>query len=189
MKSVRLFAAVALQSSFEEKFDFLVEQAAAVPSEVRWVKPDCFHLTLKFFGEMSEEKLPLVADFLAKTAVRHGAFSLELGGLGAFPNFKNPRVLFVPVESSGGPLKELAADIEKTARIFGLNPEENSFKAHVTLGRVKSNSGLEAVLEKLKTLTVVPLGTMPVESFFLYQSHLTAEGPVYTRLREFFLMK
>jgi 2'-5' RNA ligase len=189
MKSLRLFAAVALPPSFEEKFGFLIEQASALPSQVRWVKPDCFHLTLKFFGEMSEEKLPLVADFLAKTAARHGAFSLNLGGLGAFPDFKNPRVLLVPAESPGGPLWELAADIEKTARIFGLNPEADSFKAHVTLGRVKSDVGLEAVLDKLKALTVAPLGNMPVESFFLYESHLTAEGPVYTRLREFFLKK
>ena len=55
MKSVRLFAAVALTPSFTEKFDFLIEQASALPSEVRWVKPDSFHLTLQFFGEMSEE--------------------------------------------------------------------------------------------------------------------------------------
>ncbi len=187
MKSIRLFAAVSLGPELQQKFDSLLGQAASIPSDIRWVKPDNLHLTLKFFGEMNDEKLPLVIDLLAKVAARHSPFSLAAEGLDAFPNPRQPKALFVPLSSGTDALSALALDIEQTSKVFVLKPGEEKFKAHITLGRVKSEKGLVPVLEKLNFLCAQPLGEMAVDSFYLYESHLTSEGSVYTRLREFFL--
>ncbi|HVM33314.1 MAG TPA: RNA 2',3'-cyclic phosphodiesterase [bacterium] len=189
MESVRLFAAIDLAPELQQKCAFLLEALSAIPSEVRWVPPANLHLTLRFFGEMSGEKEPLVCDLLAKAAARHGPFTLGLDGWGAFPSARNPRVLFVGLEAGKEPLRALAEDIEKSAKVFNLGPVEGNFNAHVTLGRVKSPGGLERVLEKLTALTPAPLGEMTVGSFCLYQSRLGAGAPLYTRRREFFLTK
>ncbi len=189
MKSIRLFAAVPLGQEIQQKFDSLLGQAASIPSDIRWVKPDNLHLTLKFFGEMNDEKLPLVTDLLAKVAARHSAFSLTAEGLNAFPNLRQPKALFVSLRSGNDALSALALDIEQTSKVFVLKPGEERFKAHITLGRVKSEKGLPQVLEKLNLLCAAPLGEISVGSFYLYESQLTSEGSVYTRLREFFLAK
>ena len=187
MKSIRLFAAVPLGQALQPKFDSLLGQAASIPSGVRWVKPENLHLTLKFFGEMNDEKLRLVTDLLAKVAARHGLFSLTAEGLDAFPNLRQPKSLFVSLRCGNDALSALALDIERTSKVFVLKPGEERFKAHITLGRMKSEKGLAPVLEKLNILCAEPLGEMPVGSFYLYESQLTSEGSVYTRLREFFL--
>lgn len=189
MKSIRLFAAVPLSPELQQKFDSILGQMASFPSDIRWVKPANLHLTLKFFGEMNDEKLPLVIDLLAKVAARHRPFSLTAEGLDAFRDLRQPKALFVSLRSGTDALPALALDIEQTSKVFVLKPGEERFKAHVTLGRVKSEKGLPQVLEKLNLLCAAPLGEMRVDSFYLYESQLTSEGSVYTRLREFFLSK
>src|ERR1700722_18911434 len=115
MKSIRLFAAVPLGPELQQKFDSLLGQAASIPSDIRWVKPANLHLTLKFFGEMNDEKLPLVTDLLAKVAARHNPFTLTAEGLSAFPNLREPKALFVSLGSETGILWALALDIEQTS--------------------------------------------------------------------------
>lgn len=131
--------------------------------------------------------MPLVTDLLAKAAARHGHFSLELTGFGGFPNARNPQVIFVTVRAGAGEAQALALDIEKASDVFGFPAEKKPFQAHVTLGRVRTRTGLAEVMEKLAAFGEESFGVFEAGSFWLYQSQLTGEGPVYTPLREFFL--
>ena len=136
---------------------------------------------------MSEEQLPLIADLLAKTAARNSSFPLDLAGFEGFPNSRNPKVLFVPVRLGREKVKALAEDIEKASRVFGFPSEKKPFHAHLTLGRVKTEKNMPEVWEGLAGLCRESFGNSEVDSFSLYQSRLTGDGPVYTRLREFML--
>jgi 2'-5' RNA ligase len=187
LNSLRLFAAISLSSEILNKLQAVLDQAASIPSGVRWVEPVNLHLTLKFFGEMPEEQLSLVTDLLAKTAARHAPFSLDMAGFDGFPNSRNPKVLFVPVRLGHEKVKALAEDMEKASGVFGFPSEKKPFNAHLTLGRVKTEKNLPEVWEKLTRLCHESFGNFEAGSFSLYQSRLTGEGPVYTQLREFTL--
>lgn len=187
MNSLRLFAAISLSPEILNKLQAVLDQAASIPSGVRWAEPVNLHLTLKFFGEMSEEQLPLITDLLAKTAARHAPFPLDLAGFEGFPNSRNPKVLFVPVRLGQEKVKVLAEDMEKASSVFGFPSEKKSFHAHLTLGRVKTEKNLTEVWEQLTRLCHESFGNFEAASFSLYQSRLTGDGPVYNRLREFTL--
>ena len=124
---------------------------------------------------------------LEKAAGCVAPFEVELGGLGAFPNLGHPKVLFVPAMEGKEKVGELALELSKNLLEIGMKQEEREYHAHITLGRVKANCGVEEAVKQLEKTCPATLGKTRVKSFTLFQSRLTSQGPVYSAIREFFL--
>ena len=133
---MRLFAAVPLPSPARDEVAGLLEHCRHQDLPVRWVGDEGLHLTLKFYGEVSSERLEVIEE-----AVRHAAeggepLPLRLAELGAFPTPSRARVLWVGIEAP--PALELLQDrIERHSEAIGFAPEGVPFRPHVTLGRVR----------------------------------------------------
>ena len=130
----RLFAGVAVASP-----DVLREWLAALQRElhadrIRWVRPENLHLTVEFFGETSEERIPALMDALAGAAAAVPPFTLQFGGLGVFGGVRHPRVVWLGVESGG--LHTLHGRVADVLREAGWQPDPRKFSPHLTLGRV-----------------------------------------------------
>ncbi|WP_297058023.1 RNA 2',3'-cyclic phosphodiesterase, partial [Thermosulfurimonas sp.] len=82
---MRCFLAVALPEEIKEILRGLQEELRAAGAGVRWVRPEGFHLTLKFFGEIPEEKLPSLVQAAEQTARDFEPFELTLSEIGFFP--------------------------------------------------------------------------------------------------------
>ena len=104
---------------------------------VRWVRPEGTHLTLRFLGDTDPHQVEELADGLARAAAAHQPMDLSLGAVGAFPNRRRPRVIWVGVKQGGGELAALQRAIEELARDRGWKAEFQAFVPHLTLGRVK----------------------------------------------------
>jgi 2'-5' RNA ligase len=178
MPTFRAFIALYLPTNLKQYCGQLNQSyARQVPDRaVRWVKPEVMHLTLRFLGDTPEAKLPALQAALDQVAATHTRFALQLDRLGCFPNERRPRVIWAGMQGDTE-----AAAILKTALDAALNPlgwekENQPFRAHLTLGRVK-HSHRQIRLPFGAALEPIPI---PVDALHLVESELRPDGPRYT---------
>jgi 2'-5' RNA ligase len=134
---VRLFLAINLP--FEVRRDIIGSTApmrACVP-ELAWTDETRLHLTLKFLDDQPAEKADAIRDAAANVAMRHRELVMGVGGIGAFPNFRRSRVVWIGVEQESR-LELLHHDIELAYEALGFDIEGRPFRPHLTLARMKS---------------------------------------------------
>ncbi len=189
MAMIRAFIAIELT---EELLDRLVQvqeelRRDAWADQVRWVRPEGIHLTLKFLGNVPEDRIPAIEQALHQAITETGVepFTLRAGGLGAFPNFRRPAVIWVGVQGEVEPLQRLQEAIEAAMEELGFQREDRPFHPHLTLGRVhrRAGSGYRRKLgEALQAYDVGEVGDMQVEEVTLMRSQLHPKGAIYTQL-------
>lgn len=155
------------------------------PVSVRWVAAQNVHLTLKFLGIARQTELEQVREMLLAEADRTRTFKIEVGRIGAFPNLRRPRVIWIGVQAPP-PLFDLQKRIEHACRRLHLLSEERPFSPHLTVGRVASNINPTESERLTQTLmefrSSSNLGVVQVERIALIQSELLPRGAVYTPL-------
>jgi 2'-5' RNA ligase len=187
MKSViRAFIAIDLSSETQLKLEqvsaHLRESLKDIP--IRWVQVENIHLTLKFLGDVSLSNLEVLQKMLNSEVAGHVPFEISVGELGAFPNPRQPRVIWIGVEGPSE-LKAVQYGIETQMERLGYAREERPFSPHLTLGRVSRNissQDLRRIGELLDVYKVGFLGATQVKTINLYKSDLRPGGAVYTCL-------
>lgn len=152
--------------------------------DVRWTPPEAWHLTLQFLGDWPQDKISLLQSGLQ--ALDAGlAFWIRPGTLGAFPNLKSPRVLFLHLDSDGQ-ADQLAQRIRTTVdTCWPEGPQDKKpFRAHLTLARVRQRLGQRDVnlLQEVKLGEFSPFQT---QAFKLVASELRPQGAQHTELGEY----
>jgi 2'-5' RNA ligase len=182
---MRTFIAIDLDESLKRALETLAGEIKPLSGGVSWVGPAGMHLTLKFLGEISEADAARISSALEETVPRHRVFALVLEGTGTFPpGRREPRVLWVGVVP-GPPLLALQEDIEKEMAKLGFEREKRPFHPHLTLGRVKSPSRLDPLVQEMKKYQGQKFGEMSVQKFTFFQSTLKPSGAEYHVLKEF----
>jgi 2'-5' RNA ligase len=180
---MRLFVALDIP---EEVRRALTEWVARFRGSIRgprWTRIEGLHITLKFIGETSSERVGEIRAALA--SIHQGApIELRFRGAGFFPNERHPRVFWAGIES-GPALAALAESIERQLVPLGFPREARAFQPHLTLARFPSSEGLQQLREKLAGAVPVEFGASRERQFHLYQSVLKPGGSEYTRLASF----
>lgn len=192
MEAIRAFIAIELPETIHTQLDAIEKQVQAKAGEagrhaVRWVPAGNMHLTLKFLGEVSVANLQSLARMLQSEAARHRAFEIKVSGLGAFPNLRRPRVIWVGSEAPSE-LGALQKAIEAETHHLGYPSEERPFSPHLTLGRISQSARPEEVTQLARALgemQVGDLGVVRVDHIHLFRSDLHPSGAVYTELNSF----
>ena len=186
MSVIRAFIAIDLSPEIQNQLEDVVrkykDQLVKVP--VRWVAVNNIHLTLKFLGDVSLANLPLLTDMIATEVSGHHEFEISVGSSGAFPNMRQPRVIWVGVEAPHE-LISIQNGIESTTARLGYAREERPFSPHLTLGRISRNAtsqDVKAISQCLEKIRVGFLGATLVEKIHLYRSDLQPTGAVYTKI-------
>ncbi|HET7458090.1 MAG TPA: RNA 2',3'-cyclic phosphodiesterase [Gemmatimonadaceae bacterium] len=186
---MRLFLAINLPAPLRRAiFDATAPLRAAAPS-LAWVAEPNLHLTLKFFGERPESEATSLARALDAVASGHAPVTLALGGLGAFPNQRRPRVVWLGI-APDPKLELLHHDVEAACAALGYELEGRAFRPHLTLARVRparggaERPGADAAARALAGAAreVRFRETAVVETLDLMRSELAAGGSRYTVL-------
>lgn len=179
---IRAFIAVDLDDPVIEKVCNAVEILKPRITEIRWLRKENLHLTLKFLGNIAESQVePITA------ALRHplGLFSpctISAKGLGVFPDFRRPKILWVGL--TGDQLVQLAAEIESALMPIGFTPENRAFTPHLTIGRWREGSRpAKNLRQEIDSLNDFEFGACAVRQIVLFQSVLKPEGASYSELR------
>lgn len=148
---------------------------------VRWVPEPQLHFTLKFLGDVFEDRLD-AARAATRRAAAAAPFRLALEGLGAFPLRGPARVLWAGCGEGSEALSALEAAVEEAFVAEGFPREERPFSPHLTLARVRDPDAGRRLARLLGEVPAEPFGTLAVSSLVLYRSDLTPRGPDYTEL-------
>jgi 2'-5' RNA ligase len=190
MTTVRTFIAIELPTKARVALADLQSKLKAVvpPKTVRWTTPQNIHLTLHFLGDVDRAKIDAISNTLAATTSDHLSFSLEIGGLGCFPNTRRPRVLWVGLSGDSVALSDLQRHIGQALQTaVNFAPDGRPYAPHLTIGRVKGGipsrhlKQLSQVIQKAQA-EVDRLGTLDVAEVSLVRSELKPTGAVYTQL-------
>jgi 2'-5' RNA ligase len=174
---MRLFAAVPVTEPARSEILDLLGRLRESGWPVRWISNEGLHVTLKFFGEVPPDRLEVIAESVRFAGQGVAPLPLRLDELGAFPNRRRPRVLWVGLEAT--PALELLQDrLERGGEAIGFAPEGRPFQPHVTLGRVRE--GERCPRGALEQFDGSPRRlTFTGEQVILYESVLTPRGPRY----------
>jgi RNA 2',3'-cyclic 3'-phosphodiesterase len=178
--TVRLFLAINLPAPERRAIRDATSRLRDAARPVSWVTEDRLHLTLKFLGEQPEQVIGPLREALLEVAARTPVSRLELAGLGAFPNLRDPRVVWLGV-GRDPKLELLHHDIETACAALGHEVDGRAFRPHVTLGRVRSRLSGEASRALSDAARRVEYsGTVDATSFEVMESRLTPSGPNYS---------
>jgi len=187
MEQVRSFVAVELPGELkDELLELNGRLRAAGHSGVRWVDPRGIHLTLKFLGDVSVDRLDDITAALTKATQGISPFKLEVGGLGVFPNPRRVRVAWVGMSGEIDKLQHLQQQVESSLAGIGFPTESRGFTPHLTLARVREQAAPDErqSFGHLITSTDFKAGhNIMVDAVFLMRSQLTRQGAVYSQLR------
>ncbi len=180
---MRLFIAVPLVEEARAEVGAVLRRLKEHDWPVRWVREEGLHLTLKFFGEVTTDRVDAIVEMLDFATVGMTPMTFRLAGTGVFPSgARQPRVINLGVDAD--PSCELLQDrIERGAEQLGFPPEGRPFRPHVTLGRVREGQRLQAGWQS--ELERIPEGTaFLADRVVLFESELTPSGPTYAVRRE-----
>jgi 2'-5' RNA ligase len=170
---MRLFVGVELTGDARDEVMRVRELLVnALPKQgVRFVRSEKLHLTLAFLGNVAEDQLDPLK--IALDAVAAKALSVELDGLGAFPDMRRPKVIYVGLSGQVEELGRIGSEVTSAAMPFAPERDEKTFAPHVTLARIKPGSK-EVGRKVMKLGLQVAATTMPVSEFALF--HSKADG-------------
>ena len=172
---MRVFIGIPLPEETKRYLNGIEDEFKECDCLIKWVQHTNLHITLKFLGEIKEERLPLINGAIEETSKNFSKIFVSLRNFGFFPHEKNPRVFFVSVDKDEI-LRRLAYALEKRLEPMGFTPEHR-FKSHITLGRIKSKKNIECLIRKTKRVKLI--NSFYIDSIILYKSTLTPKGPIY----------
>ena len=152
--------------------------------DVKWVNPEIVHLTLKFLGEIKDKQVIDVCNITNDVANRHKSFELDVESAGFFGG-RSARVLWVGAGQNCDNLLQLQQDLDQRLDMAGWPKETRKFSAHLTICRVRNSKAGIKLAQMIQEYKNIKLGTVLVDSVSVYQSQLTAKGPIYTVLGKY----
>jgi 2'-5' RNA ligase len=181
MQPIRTFIAVNVAPAVAMRLARLIAEMQMGEAKIKWVAENNMHITLQFLGDVEPTLIPEISQAVEQAAGEVEPFEMVCAGLGAFPDRRRPRSLWIGVEKGAEPMCDLQRGVEKALKKLGFRPEARKFHPHLTLGRVKRSEPHEiaALFEGREQFIA---GATAVDEVVLYSSQLERDGPVYTVL-------
>lgn len=183
---MRAFIAIGLPQGIKDSLAGIQDELRSSGADVKWIRPENIHLTLKFLGDIDEIKKDKISNILERITAKRSDFRIRISSLGAFPKITSPRVIWVGIDEGDKESKDIAAELEEEAAKIGIPKEERDFSSHITIGRKRSPSNLDKLINCLKEKTGLGEKDMGFYAgkITLFKSTLTPKGPIYEALKE-----
>jgi 2'-5' RNA ligase len=177
----RLFVAVPLPDEAAGAVASIVDGVRAMPlpagmRDVRWVRLDGLHLTLRFLGPTPDDRIEATVGAVRSAAARIEPFGLRIAGAGSFPPGPRPRTLWLGVHDQDGSMARLATAIGEALDAVGWSPDARTFRPHLTLARSDGLAAGPVVAERLAAAIGDASIETAIEHIGVFES-LTGGGP------------
>jgi 2'-5' RNA ligase len=183
----RLFVAIAVPDEVKAQMERVQGELrrAAPAARIGWTRPEQFHLTLKFLGNVDAQRIEDLAEAVCGVCREFAPLHLRAQQVGAFPNFRKPRIIWVGLNDAQDRLAPLQAAVELACRNFTAEESQERFTGHVTLARVKTinHADVSSLAAAALTWTQRVLGAWTAGQVELRESQLSSEGAKHTLLK------
>lgn len=180
---IRSFLAFELPPEIREKIGEVSIELQKLTLPVRWVKVTNIHLTIIFLGYVDEDKIDDIKEKVNLVVKRFSIFKTRLNGIGVFPNWRKPRVIWIGLGEEIERLSNLREELQTGLKVLGFKPEKRPFAPHLTIGRFKGlvdrDEELKSILDRYHDLS----GDLQyLNELVLFKSDLKPDGPIYTKM-------
>src|SRR5262245_30895231 len=147
--SWRLFCAIELPQETRAKLRDNIRKVREVCPDVAasWSRPENIHLTVKFFGDVSQKRIPTISSALSRAVQNRAPFQVTIGGSGVFPKPSLARILWIGIDDQSGKLAELIAAVQEECAAEGFEKEKWKFRPHLTIARLRKREGARKLTE------------------------------------------
>ncbi len=149
-------------------------------AKMKLVEPDNIHFTIRFFGDTPIARIDQIQDCLKQIKIT--PFEINIVGVGAFPNRRKPRVIWIGVTDNSQLIVDLKSRVDNLLIESGYQAEKEKFTPHATIARVRTIKDSSQIVRNLEELASESVGIMTVESISMKKSTLTSSGPIYETL-------
>lgn len=184
---MRIFIAIELPKEIKDTLAKLQDKLKNTGADVKWIEPDNIHLTLKFLGEIDEQKLDKIKSILENIAKEQNQFYIRISSIGAFPKISSPRIIWAGIDKGNSETKEIVKLLEGKIEKIGIPKENRPFSSHITIARTRSGFNPDKLFEELKNFEnnfEMKDTQFKVTKITLFKSTLTPKGPFYEALKE-----
>ncbi len=180
---IRSFVAVELNN--EQVLQNIIDVQQTIlrtGTELKLVEPHNIHITLRFLGEISQERMQEIIEQMRN--IRFSAFRAEFKGIGVFPGPHRPSVVWVGIDKGAKELSQIFETLEHRLRAIRVESDRRGFTPHLTIARVKSGRNRDELIRLVSELQEKQFGAIDVDNIVLKKSNLTPSGPIYTDLHK-----
>lgn len=185
---MRCFIAIDIDQTVKEELAELQQELAGAvdirKGDVKWVRPEAMHLTLKFLGEIRDQDAVDVCNAAKRVASGHSSFEIEIATVGHFGG-TSARVLWMGAGLDCELLAALHDELEGELETIGFAREGRKFSGHLTLCRIRNATAGCKLAELAGQYKDYDLGSIKAGAICVYQSQLTPTGPIYTLLGKY----
>jgi 2'-5' RNA ligase len=181
-KFMRLFIAIEIPEAVKKELAVAQGRLRVAGVDASWTRAEGMHLTLKFMGEVADQRVPEIMSGLRKAAEGLSPLGLSVSGVGTFPNPKNARVVWIGLAGDIEKLARLQVAVENAMVLLSMTREERKFTPHLTLGRIKYIRSRDQWIKTLEEIKDISLPGFEVTSVSLMKSELKPAGAVYTEM-------
>jgi 2'-5' RNA ligase len=183
MARIRTFIAVEMSPRVIVRAGELIDKLRVAAAEINWVRREQMHLTLKFLGDVPDTETPDICRVVSDVAAAFEPFEITCRGVGAFPNIREPRTLWIGIDEGADELKQLQAALEDRFKAkLGYPKEHRGFHAHLTLGRVKREPPGDELAKLLEEHADFDADLAVIDEVVTFASFLSRKGPSHDAL-------
>ena len=180
---IRSFLAFELSPEIKEQIGAVSRELKKSSLPVRWVKVENIHLTIIFIGSVNEDAIHDIKEKAHMVVDKFSIFKTRLSGVGVFPDFRRPRVIWIGLNGEIERLSRFRDELQRELKVVGLKEEKRPFRPHLTIGRFKGrlnrDGELKWILDKYHDISSDP---HYLNELILFKSDLKPGGPVYTKM-------
>ena len=179
---IRCFVAIEIPETIQDLLISVQDELKTKICGASWVKRGNLHLTLRFLGDVAPDQIGVIKNVIEQVAGNYPPFSMQIGGIGAFPNPTRPRVIWAGVKTSVAEITTIVQEINIELSCRGRPLDEKLFRPHITLARLKGRIDLTPFVRMFQQYDAIDGTTVAVHRIGLIQSQLHASGAVHIPL-------
>ena len=179
----RVFCAVELPDDVQARLEDHVRRLReAVPDvAASWTRVKNIHLTLKFFGNIDVERIPLISEAASRVVEEFAAFQIAVGKTGVFPKASRAQVLWIGVSDPSGKLSDLQRRLDDEFAKEGFEKEDRAYRPHLTIARIRRPEGARRLADAHVQMEFEPV-EIGVKELVVFRSELSSQGSKYTAI-------
>ncbi len=183
-QTIRSFIAFELPEAVIALLGKVQQELKSLRLKVRWVRPENIHLTLKFLGNINPGDIENIGGAMSDAAGDCAPFTLTVGGIGFFPGIKRPRIIWVGLGGEIQELLNLQRNLADRLATVGFPKEKRSFKAHLTLGRIRQAVNPSKIGQAIQEYSDSGNQKFTADRVILFKSDLKPSGAEYLQLKQ-----
>lgn len=180
---IRSFIAVDIPNEIKNKIAEIQMELQQILPKVSWVKPSNIHLTLKFLGDVTPEQIPSIEEAIHDAVKGLQPFDIKIGGIRAFKNLSQPKVLWINIATEPTSIIQLAENLDSSLNCLSFPKESRKFTPHLTIARIRNHINLTKFVSYFDAYNKMDYVPIHIKQLSLIKSQLASEGAIYTKLK------